>query len=234
MAIRIAHTRLGQIFTQRCFYLFVALLVLIVVVQVVEGTAHMRLMFSALHFLVLVSAVAAVGRSKISFALAFGLALPTMAFQALAIFTGDTTQQLISWGFAAAFYVLTLGYLLRYVFREDVITVDKLHGAAAAYLMLAVLWAYGFGLAQGDVPGAFAAGGSADRVLTNVELLYFSITVLTSTGFGDIVPVSPVARALVTLEQIIGVLFVAILIARMAGIYPPSASRRSASRSKIH
>ncbi len=213
--------RLGRIFTQRCVYLFGALLVLIVAAQAVERTAHVRLVIGALHFLVLISAVAAVGKSKASFGLALGLALPTMLFQVLAVTTGDTTKQFLFWGFATAFYLLALGSLLRYVFREDVITTDKLHGAAAAYLMLAVLWTYAYALIQADVPGAFSVGGVADRVLSDVELLYFSITVLTSTGFGDIVPLSTLARALVTLQEITGVLFVAILIARLAGIYPP-------------
>jgi hypothetical protein len=53
------------------------------------------------------------------------------------------------------------------------------------------------------------------------ELLYFSFTVLTSTGFGDITPVHPVARMLCVLQQVVGILFVAILIARLAGTYPP-------------
>ena len=48
---------------------------------------------------------------------------------------------------------------------------------------------------------------------------------LTSTGFGDIAPAHPVARMLCVLEQIIGVLFIAILIARLAGTYPPAERR---------
>ena len=151
--------------------------------------------------------------------------MPVLVFQALAIYNDDITKLFISWSFGVAFYLLTLGYLLGYVFREDVITTDKLYGAAAAYLMLAILWTYTFALAQGGLPGAFLAGGSADRALDFVELLYFSITVLTSTGFGDIAPLSPLARAFVTLEEIVGVLFVAILIARLAGIYPPRTRR---------
>ena len=49
------------------------------------------------------------------------------------------------------------------------------------------------------------------------------MTVLTSTGFGDSVPVSSPARALGIVQEVVGVLFVAILIARLAGIYPPPA-----------
>lgn len=53
------------------------------------------------------------------------------------------------------------------------------------------------------------------------EFLYFSFTVLTSTGFGDLSPLSPPARSLCIVEQLGGVLFVSILIARLAGVYPP-------------
>jgi hypothetical protein len=47
------------------------------------------------------------------------------------------------------------------------------------------------------------------------------VFVLTSTGFGDIVPRAPIAQSLTVAEEIIGILFVAILVARLAGIYPP-------------
>ena len=53
-----------------------------------------------------------------------------------------------------------------------------------------------------------------------MEVIYFSFTVLTTTGFGDIAALSPQARSLANLESICGVLFVAILIARLVGVYP--------------
>ena len=53
------------------------------------------------------------------------------------------------------------------------------------------------------------------------SFIYFSFTVITSTGFGDIAPLSRQARSLCVLEQVSGALFVAILIARLAGVYPP-------------
>ena len=53
------------------------------------------------------------------------------------------------------------------------------------------------------------------------EFVYFNFTVLTSTGFGDLTPLSRQARSLCIVEQIAGALFVAILIARLAGVYPP-------------
>ena len=47
---------------------------------------------------------------------------------------------------------------------------------------------------------------------------------LTSTGFGDIAPLIRQARGLVVVEQVVGALFLAVLIARLAGVYPPRGS----------
>ena len=101
-------------------------------------------------------------------------------------------------------------------------TGDKLWGAAASYLMIGVLWVYLYSLVEYFYPGSFGSGGVAGKYDLS-EMVYFSFTVLTSTGFGDITPLSRQARSLCTLEQIIGVLYVTILIARLAGVYPPKA-----------
>ena len=49
--------------------------------------------------------------------------------------------------------------------------------------------------------------------------MYFSFTVLTSTGFGEITPVTDMARALIVIEQVLGVMYVAFLVARLANLY---------------
>jgi hypothetical protein len=126
----------------------------------------------------------------------------------------------VAWGFDLAFYLVAVSYLLRYVFSPEVMTDDKLFGAAAGYLMLGMLWAYAYILVQYLDPQAFGAHlGQPARPF--FDLLYMSFGCLTSNGPGDIVPTGSKVRALVILEQVLGTLFVAILIARLAGIYPP-------------
>ena len=61
-------------------------------------------------------------------------------------------------------------------------------------------------------------------------MLFFSFTTLTSTGYGEIVPTAGHAQSLAILEQLAGVFYVAILIARLAGLYQPGASRRPTGR----
>jgi hypothetical protein len=98
---------------------------------------------------------------------------------------------------------------------------DKLYGAAAAYLMIGFVWVVAYALVQQHLPGSFAAGGAPVPALSPSDLVYFSMTVLTSTGFGDIAPARQPAKTVVILEQLVGTLYVAILIARLTGAYPP-------------
>ncbi len=220
MAIDRARTALAQVFFQRCFYLFIALLALMMVAMLLEPTPRARILINAVNLLIDVAAVAAVGRTSWSFMVATVLAVPSMWFQLRGIAEDNEIRLVFSWGFSAALYAVTIAYLLRYVFQRDVMTSDKLYGAAAAYLMIGVLWALLYAMVSYFRPGSFSIGGTVTAP-TFTDLLYFSITTLTSTGFGDIIPLHRQARALCVFEQLTGALFLAILIARLAGVYPP-------------
>jgi hypothetical protein len=164
--------------------------------------------------------VAAVGRTTLSFVIALLLAAPTLGFQWIHLSTNHPESLIRSWEFASALYLAAIVYLLRYVFQRDVMTADRLFGAAAVYLMIGIFWAYVFALVENFYPGAFAVYGTAGK-LSIADAIYFSFTVLTSTGFGDITPLTPQARGLCIVEQVLGTLFLAVLIARLAGVYPP-------------
>ena len=220
MGIRVAREALGRVFYQRCFYLFVLLLTMIAVVPFVELTPRGRLITGGLNAFLIIATVAAVGRTTLSFVIALLLAAPTIGFQWLYLVGDDPHALQRSAAFGAALYLVAIVYLLRYVFQRDVMTSDKLFGAAAAYLMIGIFWAYVFGLVSHFYPNAFAVYGTA-APLSFLDALYFSFTVLTSTGFGDIAPLIRQARGLVVVEQVLGALFLAVLIARLAGVYPP-------------
>jgi hypothetical protein len=105
-----------------------------------------------------------------------------------------------------------------------VLTSDRLWGAAAAYLMIGVLWSIFYTIIDRFGEPAFAIRG-ASGVMDLNDLLYFSFGTLTTSGFGDIVPVTRVARTAAMVEGIVGQLFMAILIARLVGVYPQTMVR---------
>jgi hypothetical protein len=220
MAITQARAAIGRIFYQRCFYLFLVLLALIIGVPFIEPTPTGRFVVNVTGTLVVIAAVATVGRTRLSFVIALLLAIPAAIFHWSGMSYDDAHHLLLSASFGAGLYAMTLAYLLRYVFERDVITADRLFGAASAYLIIGVLWAYMYAIVGHLYPESFAIGGAAAPMAT-YDYLYFSFTALTSTGFGDIAPLSRQARSLCVAEQLIGTLFLAILIARLAGVYPP-------------
>ena len=221
MALRTARDALSRIFYQRCFYLFALLLLLIALVPFLPYTDQGRIALNWVNAFVVLGTVAAVGRSPMSFLGAVLLATPALLFQWIGVMQDDRLYLAYGWAFSAVLYFMTTGYLLRYVFQPEVMTADKLFGAAAAYLMIGVLWAYFYALVGFIYPDSFMVLGTA-ATLGYQDSLYFSMTVLTSTGFGDISPLSRQARGVCIIEQLTGALFVAILIARLAGVYPPN------------
>ena len=220
MAIQTTRDALSRIFYQRCFWLFVVLVAMIAAVSFVPPNDAGRLVVNAFNMFLLIATVAAVGRTTLSFAIALLLAVPAVWFQYSGLWRDDDRELAMSWMFSAGLYFVTTLYLLRYVFHPTVMTQDKLFGAAAAYLMIGVLWAYNYAIVGYFYPQSYMVVGQPGR-LVYADALYLSMTVLTSTGFGDITPLTRQARGVCMVEQITGALFVAILIARLAGVYPP-------------
>jgi drug/metabolite transporter (DMT)-like permease len=118
----------------------------------------------------------------------------------------------------ALFLAVVTAALLSYVLNMSRVTVDKIFAAVAAFLLLAILFATLFALLLHAQPGALQLPGGAP--VEWFDVVYFSVTVLTTTGFGDVVPLTRQARALVMIEQIVGVMYVAFLVARLANLYP--------------
>jgi hypothetical protein len=102
------------------------------------------------------------------------------------------------------------------VYAPGRITSRRLQGAVVLYLNLAVIFASAFSIIWILNPAAFsnlpAATGSPDELAT---MLYFSLTTLTTTGYGDIAPVDPFARSLANLESVLGLFYLAITVARL-------------------
>ncbi len=102
------------------------------------------------------------------------------------------------------------------VYAPGRITSNRLQGAVVVYLSAALIFASAYGLIWELQPDAFAnlnasPGGEAE----NAALVYFSLTTLTTTGYGDILPVDPFARSLSNLESVLGLFYLTITVARL-------------------
>lgn len=120
----------------------------------------------------------------------------------------------------AVFYLGVTAIILRQVFTPARVTANELLGACSIYLILAILWAHVFHMVAVLAPGSFqgVTESAYDGALQS-DLLYFSLTTITTFGIGDILPVHRLARMLVALEAVVGQLYLAVLIGRFVGLH---------------
>jgi hypothetical protein len=120
--------------------------------------------------------------------------------------------------FAGAWLVVgvTLAWAVaRATFAAGRITYHRVLGAILFYLMVAVIFAALFMFLGTVVPNAFKGMKIEDDPALASQLIYFSFATMTTTGYGDVAPLHPLARSLCNLEAIFGQLYPATLLARL-------------------
>jgi hypothetical protein len=123
--------------------------------------------------------------------------------------------------FAGALLIMGValsGVVARTVFAQGRVTHHRIIGAILVYLSIAVVFTALFTMIGLLVPNAFSGMSFEDSPALASKVIYFSFVTLTSTGYGDVFPVHPVARSLCNLETIIGQLFPATLLARLVSL----------------
>jgi hypothetical protein len=123
--------------------------------------------------------------------------------------------------FAGALLIMgtTLGYVAaRAVFAPGRISYHRIIGAILVYLSVAVTFTALFTIVGLLFPQAFSGMVLEDNPALASNVIYFSFVTLTSTGYGDVYPINPVARSMCNLETIIGQLYPATLLARLVSL----------------
>lgn len=173
--------------------------------------------------LILVSGAAALGWGRSRGALVAAAVLAVVVVRWIARGTASAPFQALD----AALSIAVLGALgamiLTQVFRPGAITWHRVLGAVAAYLLLGITWSLAYRLVLVFDPNALHGTTQLPDHTVHAELIYFSLVTLTTTGYGDIVPVSVAARSLANLEGLVGQLFPAVLIAGLVSmaVTPP-------------
>ena len=184
-----------------------------------EGTAFGRAALSIVGLAILFLAVRAVRATPALSWIAIVLGVPLIG---LTIWEAwDPSNSLVVFSSSvvhAAFYFYTSFALVGYLFNDRFVTVDELWATAATFTVVAWAFAYVFMAVQVVWPGSFTAAIDPDSQRTWFELLFLSFTNLTSVGLSDIAPVLANARAFVMIEQVAGLLYVALVISRVVGL----------------
>jgi voltage-gated potassium channel len=203
--------------------LLVALTILFAAFPFIEKLESGDMLKSILLTVVLLSAVWTVaGRGPILVTALF-LAVPTMAARWVHLYRPDLLPPEV-FLIGAILLVLFVNYhLLRSVLRAREVTTEVLCASIAAYLLLGLAWTFAYWLVAELVPGAFSLNvtSGSDGSIKGFNGFYFSFITLSTVGYGDITPVASVARMLAAAEAMTGLLYVAVLIARLVSLHVP-------------
>lgn len=186
-----------------------------------------RLVLSLFGMVVVALALAVLRESPIYTWLGVMIGIPAVILTFVEWGTGDPGWSLASSLVHVAFYAYTLIGLLSYMFADDQVTADEVWSIGATFTVAVWLWAYAYSAVQLIAPGSFTAAIDVDAPRTWLELLFLSTTTMTSTGLSDVVPVKPLARSVVMIQQIAGMLYLAVVVARIVGLTLNRSRRQS-------
>ena len=99
------------------------------------------------------------------------------------------------------------------------VNVNKIIGAICMYLLLGINWAIFYLFINMAIPGSFHGLAATDIGTQLAELIYYSFVTMTTMGYGDLIPVKPLARTVAYLQAIVGQFYVAVLVAWLVGMY---------------
>src|SRR3954452_17256967 len=143
---------------------------------------------------------------------------PTTALLLVQVATGSTNLQPYSAALEAILYFYAAGALIAHLVPDPRVTRDDLFAVGATFTLVAWAFAYTYLVCQAIDPGSFTAEVRPHAPRSWMELLFLSITTLTSTGLSAAVPVEPFARALVMIEELAGLAYVAMLVSRLVAL----------------
>ena len=197
--------------TQPAAVLFATQLVGILLYPFMDGAVG-RSMFSLFGIAVLALVVLAVRSSPAFTWVALGLGGPASVLLLIQAVTGDDALLPYSSALEAVLYLYAAYALIAWMLEDHEVTRDELWGIGATFTLVAWAFAYAFVVCQAIEPGSF---GSQREWM---ELLFLSFTTLSGTGLSDITPAESFGRALVMVEQLAGLAFIAGVVSRLVAL----------------
>jgi hypothetical protein len=205
--------------------LLATILLLLVTQPIFSGHALAQNVATGALSLVLLAALYAGRTMRAYFIVASILLIPALGFRVAILVSSNSRFEMLEAIASCLFLSVTVFALVSQLFILRSVTLDMISAAICAYLLMGIAFAYAFAVVELQNPASFStrlfqdtSGGIAPFMASLHNFIYYSFVCLTTTGFGDITPISGGARSLSMMEAVFGQLFVAILIARLVSL----------------
>jgi hypothetical protein len=205
-------------FKGRFLTLLVLILAMLIVGPLAEEFVHLRILMDIFWSAVFIAVIYAVSHKKHHILVAVLLALPMLASIWAKYLRIHQGLEVVGGLCGAAFFMFAIIQILIFIYSQKEVTTDLIVGAAIVYLLMALAWSFLFGVLESLHPGSFSFP-EIQTISTNRNFLYFSFVTLTTLGYGDITPVTTMARSLSFLEAVIGQLYLVVQVAWLVGVH---------------
>jgi hypothetical protein len=207
--------------------LLAALFLLLIVAPLVEGTRASGMLFTIALTAVFITGVVANREQKWVFRGGLAVAAIAIPISWAALFNKSAPLDLSQYLIVVVFCGVTAGMILIAIFRKYVATAEAVMGAICVYLLIGLTWAMIYSSIEYVQEEPFRFPDRRRSAVVGVDhtsfsqLTYFSFVTLSTLGYGDITPRTPLAETACWMESIVGQLYIAILIARLVSAIPP-------------
>lgn len=176
--------------------------------------------------LMLISALFAIKKSRRVLCIACCLSGPALLFQGLSTVASPVWVHLSGHLFSVLFLGYITAQIIQVLFRARRVTADMICASLCAYLLLAVLWASVYSIIEILIPGSFYISDVHQGVSNALNSsgiqsefsFYYSLVTLSTLGYGDVIPTTPVSRIFSMGEAVCGQIYLAVLVARLVGL----------------
>jgi len=201
-------------------YLIVSLVVLLLAGALVDQfpSALGQHIFQATSVVTLALSTFGFRSTRLGLKTGVGFTLSVLAIVIFSVLLDEAGMSSLHLFVLFLFYCWATWLAAKQVLFSGPIDGNKIVGAICIYLLMGLIWALLYLFIAQTIPDAF--NGLEQRVWYDnfANVAYFSFVTLTTLGYGDISPLVPVARFLVYMEAIVGVFYMAILVASIIGI----------------
>jgi hypothetical protein len=202
----------------------VLMMALLVLGPILEQFVTIRKLIDAFLTLIVLSMLYTITHKKSMYYFGWFLAIIMLLGLWLKYFISPGVFAMASMIAGAFFTLLVAAQTLKFILSSKTVTREVVYAAMLVYFLLAQLWAMVYTLLYRINPAAFnLPGGQGDFLLFE----YYSFVTLTTLGFGDITPLTKVAKAFSVLEAVVGQLYLVVVVAWFVGMLVARRSENS-------
>jgi len=207
-----------QVRIGRSSLLLILILLKFILCPFLEGFIGIDILMDILFSLILISGIYAISEKKLVLIIGLLIILPILAAQWSLYFSKNPSLALVHRIFGAIFFAYVLIIMISYLFKKKNVTIEVITNAISVYFLIGLTWTFVFSLLEIIHPGSFTLN-SQSQIKDIDQLFYYSFVTLTTIGYGDITALTAPAGSLSALEAMMGQIYLAVLVARLVGMY---------------